>query len=367
MVKTIINDLLFQLREASIRIIKANQADSGAYIASPNFKVYDYSWFRDGAFIAEAMSVSNENESALNFHKWATNIIIDREEKIASLIRKEEQGEEITSDEHMHCRYTIGGQESQENWTNLQLDGFGTWIWSLDKFLERGNVLPLATYRAVETLIGYLGTFWQIETYDWWEESFGHQHVANLGSMAAGLERCSTWEHVSEDSRKFAAHTANEIKALIRQKGLFNGRLAKWINGDGLDASLIALIAPFELFDGDDKISHATVLAATSALGTFGTYRHPDDSYFGGGRWPLLSCFLGLALVSMGEIKKAEEILAWVASVTNDKLELPEQLEEPLLHPEMRAKWIQQWGEPAIPLLWSHAMYLSLYSALRKD
>ena len=365
MVKKIITETHTPLRDASIRIIKANQAGSGAYIASPNFKVYNYSWFRDGAFIADAMSAVGENESALNFHKWATRIIIEREEKIASLIRRGKQGEKIANDEHLHCRYTVDGQESSEQWTNLQLDGFGTWIWSLDKFLGRGNVLPLATYRAVETLIGYLGTFWQIDTYDWWEESYGHQHVANLGSIATGLERCSKWEQISEDSKVSATNTANQIMTLIRSRGLFNGRLAKWIDGNDLDASLIALIAPFELFG--DGVANATVNAVASILGTFGTYRHEDDWYFGGGKWPLLSCFLGLAYISLGEEEKAQEILDWVASLTNEELELPEQLEEPLLQPEKRAQWIEQWGEPAVPLLWSHAMYLSLYSALRKD
>lgn len=367
MVKEIITETHTPLRDASIRIIKANQAGSGAYIASPNFRVYNYSWFRDGAFIADGMSAVGENESALAFHKWATRIIIEREEKIASLIRRGKQGEKIANDEHLHCRYTVDGQESSEEWTNLQLDGFGTWIWSLDEFLNRGNTLPLATYRAVETLIGYLGTFWEIDTYDWWEESYGHQHVANLGSIAAGLERCSTWEHISEQSRASALDTSVRVMNLIRRNGLSNGRLAKWIDGNGLDASLIALIAPFGLLVNDESIARGTVDAVASVLGVFGTYRHSDDWYFGGGKWPLLSCFLGLAYISLGETDMAAEILEWVASVTNEELELPEQLEEPLLQPEKRAQWIEQWGEPAIPLLWSHAMYLTLYSALRKD
>ena len=367
MVKEIITDIHTPLRDASIRIIKANQAVSGAYIASPNFRVYNYSWFRDGAFIADAMSAVGENESALNFHKWATRVIVEREEKIASLILRGKQGEKIANDEHLHCRYTAGGQESGEQWTNLQLDGFGTWIWSLDEFLNRGNTLPSATYHAVEMLIGYLDTFWEIDTYDWWEESYGHQHVANLGSVAAGLERCSRWSQISGESRIRAAGAAMGVMHLIRHRGLSNGRLAKWIGGNGLDASLIALAAPFNLLKDDECIARGTVDAVSSVLGVFGTYRHADDSYFGGGKWPLLSCFLGLAYIYLGEPETAHKILDWVGSITNEDLELPEQLEAPLLHPEKRTQWIEKWGEPATPLLWSHAMYLSLYSALGKE
>jgi GH15 family glucan-1,4-alpha-glucosidase len=352
------------LREASIRIIKENQADSGAYIASPNFGVYNYSWFRDGAFIADAMSECDENESALAFHSWATRIIIEREEKIASLIRRAKLGEEISVDEHLHCRYTTDGKESDESWTNLQLDGFGTWIWSLDKYVQRGNELPIVTYRAVESLIGYLITFWNIETYDWWEESYGHQHVANLGSIAVGLDACSTWTNLSDDSKRQAALCAIDIKKLICERGLAYGRLAKWIGGTGLDASLLALIAPFNLFYG--PLATETVEAVISQLGTFGTFRHKEDNYFGGGRWPLLSCFLGLCLVSMGERGKAIEILDWVVSTANSAYQLPEQLPEPLLQPAMRADWIKRWGAPAQPLLWTHAMFLSLSAAVEK-
>ena len=367
MVQRISIDTQSRLRRASIRIIKANQAITGAYIASPNFRVYNYSWFRDGAFIAEAMSASGETESALNFHKWATRVIIDREEKIASLIRKKRQGEEIAPEEHLHCRYRADGQESDEYWTNLQLDGFGTWIWSLDKFLSRGNALHGATYRAVETLVGYLSTFWEIESYDWWEESFGHQHVASLGSIAAGLKACSTWKELSTESRNVAGDCANEIVDLIVEKGLINGRLAKWINGEGIDSSLLSLIAPFELIEGNGSIAQSTIEAVSEELGIFGTYRHKKDGYFGGGRWPLLSCFLGLSLIKAGDTAKAAEILDWVESLINDDLELPEQLETPLLFPEMRAEWIASWGEPAVPLLWSHAMYLSLSNALNSN
>lgn len=367
MVEKIMNDQHSVLREASIRIIKGHQSDSGAYIASPNFRVYNYSWFRDGAFIADAMSASGENESALNFHKWATEIILVREEKIASLIRRDKQGEIIANDEHLHCRYTVDGQESSESWTNLQLDGFGTWIWSLDKFLERGNTLPPATYRAVENLIDYLAQFWQIPSYDWWEESFGHQHVASLGSIAAGLSRASVWPEISTASQNIARQAAENIMALIRTRGLVDGHLAKWIDGEGLDASLVALIAPFDLIDASDEISFSTINAISISLGTLGTFRHLEDGYFGGGRWPLLSCFLGLALVAIGEIDQATEILAWVESLANEDSELPEQLPEQLLHPHLRSEWIERWGQPAIPLLWSHAMYLSLYAALGKD
>jgi hypothetical protein len=43
-----------------------------------------------------------------------------------------------------------------------------------------------------------------------------------------------------------------------------------------------------------------------------------------------------------------------------DNRELPEQMPTDLLHPETRQEWITKWGMPAVPLLWSHAMFLLL-------
>ena len=51
------------LVDHSLTVIAGNQAASGAYPASPTFPVYRYCWFRDGAFIADAMSRAGRVES----------------------------------------------------------------------------------------------------------------------------------------------------------------------------------------------------------------------------------------------------------------------------------------------------------------
>ena len=56
------------LFQRSVEIILQNQSATGAYLASPNFDTYRYCWFRDGAFIAYAMNLAGEHESAQRFH-----------------------------------------------------------------------------------------------------------------------------------------------------------------------------------------------------------------------------------------------------------------------------------------------------------
>ena len=74
------------LIQQSIRIIKKNQDASGAYIASPNFEIYHYSWLRDGSFIAYAMDRVEEYDSADRFYNWVAQVIEAREEKIKGII-----------------------------------------------------------------------------------------------------------------------------------------------------------------------------------------------------------------------------------------------------------------------------------------
>ncbi len=49
-----------------------------------------------------------------------------------------------------------------------------------------------------------------------------------------------------------------------------------------------------------------------------------------------------------------------MAAQADGELNLPEQVATHLLHPEYLGEWVQRWGSSASPLLWSHAMYLTL-------
>ncbi len=48
------------LARRSLDIIRAGQAPSGAFVASPTFSQYGFAWLRDGSFIAEALDLVGE-------------------------------------------------------------------------------------------------------------------------------------------------------------------------------------------------------------------------------------------------------------------------------------------------------------------
>ena len=95
-------------------------------------------------------------------------------------------------------------------------------------------------------------------------------------------------------------------------------------------------------------------------------HRYPEDTYYGGGEWLLLSCWLGWYYCATGRNEETLQILKWVENQADEEGNMPEQV---TFHPNERSyieKWVRRWGEVAKPLLWSHAMYLVLLRELEK-
>jgi len=348
------------LVDHSLAVIESNQAVSGAYPASPNFPVYRYCWFRDGAFIADAMSRTGRPVSTDAFFGWCTDVLVARADQINALVGRKERGEPIKTDELLPCRYTLDGGESPEEWWEFQLDGYGTWLWALDQHVERhgGSLAPYVS--AAELTVRYLVAFWAEPCYDWWEEHAEHRHTSTLASIYGGLDAASRWEVLSAESRSAAARTADEIRARVLDEGVHDGHLSKWLDGDGLDASLIACSTPFRLFAPDDPLMVQTIRALEEELAHGGVHRYSDDTYFGGGEWLLLAAMLGWYYVEVGRIGDACAQLSWVAAQARPDGDLPEQVSGHLLAPGSFDEWAARWGPVATPLLWSHAMFLTL-------
>jgi GH15 family glucan-1,4-alpha-glucosidase len=303
---------LTDLHRRSIDVILGGQADTGAYVASPSFPPYAYCWFRDGAFIADAMSRVGEVESAERFFAWC-----DR------TIRRHYPD--------LHTRYTVDGEPGADEWSNFQLDGFGTWVWALHAHAARHGRSVAPFDEGAELSLRFAADNWRRPSYDWWEEREG-THAATLACLHAGL---------AARDHPLAAEVGEEARAAAP------GRL---------DASLLCLFAPFGLLDRGDALLGRIEERLVDPSG--GVHRHEDDEYYGGGAWVLLTAWLGWA-----DPGRAAQALAWTESRATPEGHLPEQVAEHLLRPERLEPWERRWGPSASPLLWSHAMYLTLRAA----
>jgi isomaltose glucohydrolase len=289
-----------RLATRSVEIILAGQAASGAYAASPTFPQYrDFCWFRDGAFIAEAMSRVGEIESAERFFDWC-----------AEIVRRDPSGP-------WDSRYALDASvDPVAWWPHRQFDGLGLWVWAMENHVERHRVASRWADAADATRV-FLARHWHEPCHDWWEERSG-VHAATLGCIWAALRRDDI------------AASAREVRERER------------LDGSHAFLAVLGLVG-------------VDVLAQIES--TLGYHRHLDDEYYGGGEWPVLAGLLGWAR-RLNELDATAQ-LAWIESKATDSGALPEQAGEQL-RPARYGTWVARWGPPAVPLLWSHAMYLIL-------
>ena len=352
-------DRLSALAAKSVETILANQAPTGAYFAAPGFDPYRFCWLRDGSFIADAVSRAGEVASAEAFFDWCADVLETRRSVIEELVERRSGGESVHSSEHPHSRFTLEGNDSAGEWSNHQLDGYGSWMWALGEHAGRHGRDLSRLGDAVELGACYVAAFADDPCFDWWEERTG-RHTVTLAAAAAGLRVAAGIDGVAPDVRESSRAGAEAATASIRRGGACGGRLNAALGGDRLDASLLACAVPFGILAPDDPLILATVEALEGELAHGGVHRHADDTYYGGGEWLLLAALLGWYYAAAGREEDAWAQLAWVAGQAEPNGDLPEQTDEHLLAPAAREEWVRRWGPPASPLLWSHAFYLAL-------
>ena len=342
---------------ASVDVIRRWQAPSGAFVASPHFRTYHYSWLRDGSFIAHALDVAGEREAAGRFHDWVTTAVTPMTTRIQKIIELRAAGEVPPVDIMLPTRYTLDGQQespSPDAWPNFQLDGYGTWLWALQQHL---GAQPLTDHlRATAKLVGeYLLACWDLACYDYWEEYGDRRHTSTLASIAAGLRAAGELLQAPE-----LAAAAERVRETMLREATVDGCLVKGARDHRPDASLLAVALPFGVLEPADPLMRATAEAIEARLTSpgGGVWRYPGDTYYGGGAWVLLTCWLGWYWAVTGQPDRYRRCREWVRAQADAALWLPEQVIGEAQHPSYVDEWLARWGEPAHPLLWSHAMYL---------
>ena len=345
----------------SIQVILENQAKSGAYIASPNFRNYHYCWFRDGAFIAYSMDIYGQNESAHSFYSWVADVIMERKEVIRTAIEKVKNCEPLQESDILHTRYTLTGEDGDDVWPNFQLDGLGAWLWGVMQHKKIINCqLSDRILESIDLTAQYLSHLWQMPCYDCWEEFPDRVHTYTLAALCGGLKS------ISDITHDRYAETVRVIRSFINKNSISDDHYVKYIGSQDIDAGLLGLIVPYGVFSPEDITVKNTIWKIEMDLvHGGGGHRYVDDTYYGGGEWILLTGWLGWYYAKTGERKKALQCLHWIERQFDKSGNLPEQVPESLNKPEMYSYWIKRWGNIAAPLLWSHAMYLILQKELR--
>jgi GH15 family glucan-1,4-alpha-glucosidase len=346
------------LATRSIQIIRDGQTESGAYLASPTFATYRYSWFRDGAFIAEAMDDRGQHDSSTAFHDWAVRTLLTQPHR-ADLT----PGMPPPAGAVLHTRYAADGTPGGEEWPNFQLDGFGTWLWAFDRHVRRtGRSLDGDAHAAVRLVADYLLALWPQPNFDCWEEHADRVHPSTLGAIVAGLRAAA--QLLQETG---LAGAGEAIRTYLLLRGVDGGHFVKHLGAaDTVDANLLWLGVPYGILPSDHPVMTETAAAIRRDLldRDGGVHRYLLDTYYGGGAWPLLTAALAQHHAANGERDEALRLLRWIEAQVQPEGHLPEQIAEHAFRPDRISEWNERWGSSACPLLWSHAAYLSLLTTL---
>jgi GH15 family glucan-1,4-alpha-glucosidase len=334
-----------RLARRSVDVLRAGQARSGAFIASPSYPTYGYAWLRDGAFCAHALDVVGERDAAAAFHRWVARSIESHRDLIESAVHRVGNGETPPHDAMPPARYTLDGtleRADDEPWPNFQVDGYGMWLWALAEHLD-GRAPDPELARTVDLVLRYLSASWRLGCFNCWEEYDGGEHASTLAAVAAGLEA-------------FGADAAADVRARLLERFVVDGRFRRGPADDRLDGSLLWLGVPFGVVAPDDPRMAATVESIRRDLTgpEGGVYRYRGDTYYGGGEWLLLTSSLAWHDAVVGNPSPHE----WVRAQALPNGDLPEQVTGHAQDASMVEPWVRRWGQVATPLLWSHAMYL---------
>lgn len=356
---------ILNLRQVSIDIIKANQHPSGAYVASPTFSQYGYSWLRDGMWIAHSMDCVGEHASATAFHRWASNTLLRYQSKIERLVEKIDQGEAIEETDYLPTRFTVDSAMAHDDWPNFQLDGYGAWLWGAVQHCQRYNPDLWQEIRpAIAVTMQYLQALWQSPNYDSWEEFREEIHISTLATLYGGLK--AVYEY---DPSLFATRWFEVIREFILENGVSgDGHFMKFLGNANVDANLMWLALPYGVVDVHDERYQRTLekIERDIHYPDGGVYRYQADTYFGGGEWLLLTCWLAWVYLELDRVDEARQLLKWVETQASPAGDMPEQVAGHLLDPSYYQGWVDRWGESACPLLWSHAMYLIVLTMLEQ-
>jgi GH15 family glucan-1,4-alpha-glucosidase len=349
----------------SVEAILRNQKENGAIVASPDFSQYGFCWLRDASFSSYALDRGGEYVASNRYHVWVNGALSGIAELIDNVIAAHERGEKMDPLGMPPARFALDGTTVVDDWPNFQLDGYGTWLWTLGQHLELSGEsgLPATFEDSVRRVARYLSTFALSPCYDVWEENGDAQHMSTLACVYGGL--VTAGRLLGDESY---VRRAEEVRARVREIGSQNGYYLKSTTNNDVDASSIWLSVPFGLTSPAEPDFAATVALIVDRL-TFigGIRRYRTDVFFGSGAWPVLTGFLGWHYVSLGDRESAARCLGWIESHFTEEGLLAEQYGGEQRDPVHYHEWVERWGLPAQDLMWSHAMFVVLSRELEES
>ncbi|RJR30637.1 glycoside hydrolase family 15 protein [Candidatus Parcubacteria bacterium] len=336
----------------SKQILNDNALDNGAIsAANPDkdyypreAKDYHYIWPRDASYICVAANLAGIKNIQEPFFDWLTK-----------------RPEDFEKEGLLFGSYSTNGRLHNNQ---FQPDQAGSILWAIYDFykddLNRAKKQELLIRRIADGLTNdWKGKYFFHNTVDLWEEGerktstkIGNNHTYSLAACCCGLKfanqiiKNDKWMEAADQMKK-------QIEEAYSAKRKYFLRNHGKIDDFNIDASLIGLVYPFNIYKPSDrKILNTINAIEKSVVIDGGVHRYQFDYYDGegtaqegSGAWPLLNFWLSIYWSLLKNRKKAEKYYNWVIERITDDYLIPEQI-------------FSDFRQGIKPLAWSHAMFL---------
>jgi GH15 family glucan-1,4-alpha-glucosidase len=328
--------------------------ENGAIVAANTDKEYtpreasNYRWVwpRDAAFISVAADLLDLKIQE-KFFRWL-----------------EFRPQDFKKDKLLYTNYSTNGRIGSMG-KIAQIDQGGTILWAIHHYLKGNSRKALPFKNLIELLADGLVSAWnkthfRVHTVDLWEEiqrqttiTVENNFTYSLAATARGLLSADEI-FPNQVWKETALQMIEKIKQAYNEKDKYFYRNHGKIDDKNLDASLLGLVWPFEIFEANDPKIINTVKKIEEKLVIGGGVHRFEYDYFdsegaaweGGGAWPLLNFWMAIYWVKRGNKKKALGYYNWVLE-KNNKFNgyMPEQI-------------FDDFRVGIYPLAWSHAMFI---------
>jgi len=340
--------------EVSKKIIIDCSLENGGIVAANSTKSYYpavaknylYIWPRDASYACIASDIAGISNVQENFFSWCLN-----------------NAEGFKTNGLFYEKYYPNGLKALNR---FQPDQTGIFLWAVWHHLNLNYIKRSESkyLGLLEIAANGICNVWEkdhftINTNDLWEERLCFPDLFenfsySLASCIKGL-RCANELLPDEKWLK----VAREMKIRLDEHYIdFFVRSFGKIPDRRIDASMIGLVYPFEVYEANDTRIIASINEIENKLSVNGgIHRYEHDDYDGwmvegehrkkgAGAWPVLNFWLSVYYKRKGDLNKANQYYYWVLDRLKDNKYIPEQIFENDIQVSVT------------PLLWSHAMFI---------
>ncbi|MEN3037567.1 MAG: glycoside hydrolase family 15 protein [Candidatus Kryptonium sp.] len=331
---------LFRQSLAVIKMAQCREEGSpyGQILASLPPGEWTYTWVRDGVYAINALielGYLDEAKSALEFmlkakagfyknytHKDGKDYGVKRDYKITV------------------CKYYGAGVEESdhnEDGPNIELDGFGLFLWTFKNYVEKSGDLDFAvmywdtlTTKIADVLIASIDEYGVIraESGPWERHLPGKHYAYTTIAGIKGLRSIAEIARLLKDktAEKFYNSFADSIlksflKNFVDKNGIIKGTIEAKNESDFeyFDASVVEAIN-FDLIPSNSEIAKKTIEAIIKNLkikNRFGFFRVNNGDWYDRQEWIFIDLRVATAMHKSGFKKESEQLLDWITSQSN--------------------------------------------------